>query len=344
MSFFAKDIAIDLGTANTLVYVKGQGILVDEPTVVTLEKSTDKVVGVGNDARDLAGRLGDDFVTCRPFKDGVIDNFDVASSVIQFFLRKVSKGAALMRPRVVVTVPSGITMVERRALREAARAAGAGKVFMMYQSVAAALGTGLRVDRPKGHMVVDIGGGTTEVAVVCKYTTACSESLRVAGDEINQAIRHHMHHQHRVEISEVMAEAIKIKIGSAAPLRKKQAVRFRGKDIATGMPRLTSVSDDEIREAIKRQTTAIVESVKRVLERTSPDLASDISETGIWLTGGGALLKGWRRLFYEKLGVEVQVSQDPLRSTIRGAGAVTEQFDFYRNVLFNGYAPKYSDS
>jgi rod shape-determining protein MreB len=335
LDFLSKDMAMDLGTANTLIYVKGKGVVLDEPSVVALDKSTNEVVAVGQEAKSLSGRHGKNLVSCRPLRDGVIHDFETATFMIRSLVSRVFKRIPLSRPKLVVAVPAGITSVEKKAVMEATEMAGAGKIFLMEEPMAAAIGSELPVDQAMGQMIVDIGGGTTEVAVISKFAVACSESLRVAGDEANGAICEYIRHKHHMIISEAMAEAIKIKIGSVLPLKKALGIKLRGKDIATGMPKEVTVTDSDIREAMTAPTKAIIEAVRRVLERTSPDLASDIAENGIYLAGGGALLKGLRLLLHQETGLDVKRAEDPLRAVIRGAGAVTEQFDRYRTVFVN---------
>ena len=335
LEFLSKDMAMDLGTANTLVYVRGKGVVLDEPSMVALNRETKKVVAIGKEAKELVGRHGKDIISCRPLKDGVISDFDAASYMIRSFLGKVFRRVSLSRPKLVVAVPAGITSVEKRAVMEASEMSGAGKIYLIEEPMAAAIGTGLPIDKAMGQMVVDIGGGTTEVAVISKFAMACSESLRVAGDEANEAISRFIRNEHQIYISDIMAETIKIKIGSAVPLKRALELKLRGKDLTTGMPKVVTINDADIRKAIKEPTMAIIEAVRRVLEKMSPELASDVAENGIWLAGGGALLKGLRLLLHQATGLEVKKSEDPLRSVIRGAGAVTEHFDFYRTVFLN---------
>jgi rod shape-determining protein MreB len=268
-------------------------------------------------------------------RDGVIYDFETASFMIRSFLGKVFRRFPLSKPKLVVAVPAGITSVEKRAVVEASQIAGAGKVFLIEEPMAAAIGAGLPIDQPSGQMVVDIGGGTTEVAIISQFAVSCSESLRVAGDEANTAICHFIRQQHGVTVSEMMAEVIKIKIGSAVPLKKTLEVKFRGKDLVSGMPKIITVTDADIRLAMREPTRAIIIAIRRVLEKASPDLASDIGENGIWLAGGGSLLKGLRALIHQAVGLEVEKSEDPLRAVIRGAGSVTEHFDYYRDVFLN---------
>ncbi len=335
LDFLSRDMAMDLGTANTLIYVRSKGVVLDEPSMVAMDKNTNKVVAVGKEAKSLSGRHGKHIVSCRPLKDGVIHDFELATYMIRTFLGKVFRRFPLSRPRLVVAVPAGITSVEKRAVMEASAMAGAGKIFLIEEPMAAAIGSGLPIDKPMGHLIVDIGGGTTEVAVISKFAVACSESLRIAGDEANEAICSYVRREHRIGISDMMAETIKMKIGSAVPLKKTLEVKLRGKDISTGMPKIVTLNDGDIRNAIKEPTMAIAEAVRRVLEKASPDLASDIAESGIWLAGGGALLKGLRLLLHQTTELDVNKAEDPLRAVIRGAGAVTENFDFYRDVFLN---------
>ncbi|MCU0571628.1 MAG: rod shape-determining protein [Syntrophobacteraceae bacterium] len=333
LDFLAKDMAMDLGTANSLIYIKGKGVVLDEPSMVAMDTNTNKVVAVGKEAKSLAGRHGQNIVSVRPLRDGVIHDFEVASTMIKAFLGKVFRRIPLSRPRLVVAVPAGITAVEKRAIMEASAMAGAGKIFLIEEPMAAAIGSGLPVDQPEGQMVVDIGGGTTEVAIISRFAVACSESLRVAGDEANEAIGAYVRKEHQINISESMAEVIKIKIGSAVPLKKPLEIKLRGKDIVTNMPKVVSLTDAEIRQAMKEPTMTIVETVRRVLEKASPDLASDVSENGLWMAGGGALLKGLRLLLHQATGLDINKAEDPLRAVIRGAGMATENFDYYRDVF-----------
>ncbi len=335
MDFLSKDMAMDLGTANTLIYVKGKGVVLDEPSMVAVEKESGRVIAIGREAKNLSGRHTRGTIVTRPMRDGVIHDFETASFMVRSFLSKVFRRLPLSRPKLVVAVPVGITSVEKRAVIEAADMAGAGKVFLIDEPMAAAIGAGLPVDQPAGQMVVDIGGGTTEVAIISQFAVSCSESLRVAGDEANEAICQFVRQQHSIAISEMMAEVIKMKIGSAVPLKRTLEIKLRGKDLASGMPKIITITDADVRLAMKEPTQAIIEAVRRVLEKASPDLASDIAENGIWLAGGGSLLKGLRALIHQAVGLDVEKSEDPLRAVIRGAGSVTEHFDYYRDVFLN---------
>ncbi len=335
MDFLAKDMAMDLGTANTLIYVKGKGVVLDEPSMVATAKDSGEVLAIGREAKNLAGRHNRGTSITRPMRDGVIYDFEMASFMVRSFLGKVFRRFPLSRPKLVIAVPVGITSVEKRAVIEAADMAGAGKIFLVEEPMAAAIGAGLPIDQPSGQMVVDIGGGTTEVAIISKFAVSCSESLRVAGDEANEAICNFIRQKHSMAISEMMAEVIKMKIGSAVPLKKNLEIKLRGKDLASGMPKVITITDADIRLAMREPTLAIIEAIRRVLEKASPDLASDVAENGIWLAGGGALLKGLRALIHQAVGLDVIQAEDPLRAVIRGAGSVTEHFDRYRDVFLN---------
>jgi len=333
--YFSKDLAMDLGTANTLIYLRGKGVVLNEPSVVAINQDTHEVVAVGQDARNIIGRHGQRVVTIRPLKDGVIADFEVTSIMIKYFLNKVLKRRQLIRPKLVVAVPTGITAVEKRAVIEAAESAGARHIHLIEEPMAAAIGANLPIDQPFGNMVVDIGGGTTEVAVISMFAIAYSESVRVAGDEANDAILRYMQRGRQMIISEVLAERIKMKIGTAAPPEQPRSMDITGKEIISGIPRTVTINDEEIREAIKEPVMAIVESVKRALEKTPPDLAADIHEKGFWLAGGGALLSGLDRLLHQTTHLKVNIADDPLTAIVRGAGAVIENMDFYRQVFIN---------
>jgi len=335
LGYFSKDLAMDLGTANTLIYLRGKGVVLNEPSVVAINQDTHEVIAVGHDARSIIGRHGQRVVTIRPLKDGVIADFEVTSVMIKYFLNKVLKRRQLIRPKLVVAVPTGITAVEKRAVIEAAEQAGARHIHLVEEPMAAAIGTGLPIDQPYGNMVVDIGGGTTEVAVISMFAIAYSESVRVAGDEANDAILRYMQRERQMIISEVLAEKIKMKIGTAVPPDQPLSMEVTGKEIISGIPKTFTITDEEIREAIKDPVMAIVESVKRALEKTPPDLAADIHEKGFWLAGGGALLTGLDELLHQTTHLKVNVSDDPLTAIVRGAGAVIEHLDFYRQVFIN---------
>lgn len=334
-SYFSQDLAMDLGTANTLIYLRGKGVVLNEPSVVAINQDTHQVIAVGQEARNIIGRHGHRVVTIRPLKDGVIADFEVTAVMIKYFLSKVLHKRQLFRPRLVVAVPTGITSVEKRAVIEAAEQAGARYIHLVEEPMAAAIGAGLPIEKPLGNMIVDIGGGTTEVAVISMFAVAYSESVRVAGDEANEAILRYMQRERQMIISEVLAESIKMKIGTAVPLEKPEKIDITGKEILTGIPRTFTVCDEEIREAIKEPVGAIVEAVKRALEKTPPDLAADIHDQGFWLAGGGALLKGLDRLLEQNTRLKVNIADDPLTAVARGAGSVIEQVELYRQVFIN---------
>lgn len=333
--YFSKDLAMDLGTANTLIYLKGRGIVLNEPSVVAINQDSHQVIAVGHEARNIIGRHGQRIVTIRPLKDGVIADFEVTSVMIKSFLAKVLKRRQLVRPKLVVAVPTGITSVEKRAVIEAAEQAGARQIHLVEEPMAAAIGAGLPIDQPFGNMVVDIGGGTTEVAVISMFAVAYSESVRVAGDEANEAILRYVQRERQMIISEILAEHVKMKIGTAAPLDVPETMEITGKEILTGIPKTFSVTDEEIREAIKEPIMSIVEAVKRALEKTPPDLAADIHEKGFWLAGGGALIRGLDKLLNQYTSLRVNIAEDPLTAVVRGAGAVIDHMDHYRQVFIN---------
>jgi rod shape-determining protein MreB and related proteins len=333
--YFSKDLAMDLGTANTLIYLRGKGIVLNEPSVVAINQETHQVIAVGHEARSIIGRHGQRIVTIRPLKDGVIADFEVTSVMIKYFLLKVLKRRQLVRPRLVVAVPTGITSVEKRAVIEAAEQAGARQIHLVEEPMAAAIGAGLPIDQPFGNMVVDIGGGTTEVAVISMFAVAYSESVRVAGDEANEAILRYIQRERQMIISETLAETVKMKIGTAAPLDSPESIDITGKEILTGIPKTFSVTDEEIRDAIKEPIYSIVEAVKRALEKTPPDLAADIHDRGFWLAGGGALIRGLDRLLNQVTSLKVNIADDPLTAVVRGAGAVIDHTDHFRQVFIN---------
>jgi rod shape-determining protein MreB len=332
---FAKDMAMDLGTANTLIYLKGEGIVLNEPSVVALSRDTGKVVAVGREAKEYLGRTPQKIVAIRPMKDGVIADFEVTSVMIKYFLRKVRKRATLFRPRLIVAVPTGITQVEKRAVIDSAEQAGARQVNLIEEPMAAAIGTGLPIHKPVGNMIVDIGGGTTEVAVISLSAVAYSESVRVAGDEANEAIIRYVQNHHQIAIGENEAERVKLEIGSACPLPQTMTTHVAGKEILTGIPRSFKMSDEEIRRALTEPVNVIIESIKRTFEKTPPELASDITHSGVWLAGGGALLRGLDTLLADMLQLPVHVEQDPLTTVTRGAGKVMESMNEYQQVFIN---------
>ncbi len=330
---FSNDIGIDLGTANTLVYVRNQGIVLNEPSVVAIEKSSGKVLAIGSAAKEMTGRTPGGIEAIRPLKDGVIADFDISERLIADFIRRVVKHKLLMKPRVVISVPSGITEVEKRAVRDSAENAGAREVYLLQEPMAAAIGVGVQVDQPSGSMIIDIGGGTTEIAVIALNGIVNDTSIRVAGDELNDAIIMYLKKNYNLLIGELTAEDIKIKIGSAFPLDKELSMDIKGRDLVAGVPKNLKLSSVQVREALSETLDIVVEAVRQALERTPPELASDILERGIILTGGGALLRGLDKRLRQETNLPVNVAEDPLTCVARGAGKVLEDFASYAKVL-----------
>jgi rod shape-determining protein MreB len=329
----SNDIGIDLGTANTLVYVRGQGIVLNEPSVVAIEKSTGRVLAIGSAAKEMTGRTPGGIAAIRPLKDGVIADFEISERLIADFIRRVVRHRFLMKPRVVVSVPSGITEVEKRAVRDSAENAGAREVYLIQEPMAAAIGVGLPVDQPSGSMIIDVGGGTSEIAVIALNGIVNDTSIRVAGDELNEAIIMYLKKNYNLLIGELSAEEIKIKIGSAFPLDKELSMEIKGRDLVAGVPKNLKLSSVQVREALAETIDIIVEAVRQALERTPPELASDILERGIILTGGGALLRGMDKRLRQETNLPVNVAEDPLTCVVRGCGKVLSDFNAYVKVL-----------
>jgi rod shape-determining protein MreB and related proteins len=332
---FSEDLAMDLGTANTLIFKKNQGIVLNEPSVVAINNETGQVLAVGKEAKEFLGRTPPRISAIRPMKDGVIADFDVTREMIKYFLLKARGGSRYFQPNLVIGVPSGITQVEKRAVIESALEAGARDIYLIEEPMAAAIGAGLAVESKGANMVVDIGGGTTEVAIISLFATAYCESIRVAGDEMNEAIMYHLQKKHRLQIGENTAEQIKMEYGSAFPLEKPISFQVSGKEVFSGIPRTIQLSDQDLREGMAEPIWAIVDAVKRALEKTPPELAGDISEQGMTLAGGGALLQGLDRLIQRETGLRVQVAHDPLTSVVLGAGKALVESDFYLRVFIN---------
>lgn len=328
----ANDIAIDLGTANTLVYVRGRGVVVNEPSVVALKKDDQQVVAYGRQAKEMLGRTPGEIVTVRPLKDGVIADFELAEKMIRYFIRKVTSNR-LIRPRVAICIPSGITEVEKRAVRDSAEHAGAREVYLVDEPVAAAIGVGLPIEEPVGSMVVDIGGGTTEIAVLSLSGIVNDISIRIGGDEMNEAIVQHFKTNHSLLIGENTAEAIKCTLGSAAPYEGNGTTSVRGRDLLAGIPKTVEVTAKEIQAALAASVEAVVQAVKLCLERTPPELSADILDRGLVLTGGGALLKGIDERLRQETNLPVIVAEDPLTCVVRGTGRVLEDLSGYEKVL-----------
>lgn len=336
---FSSDLAIDLGTANTLVYVKGKGIVLSEPSVVAVRtdnRAKNKVLAVGLEAKNMLGRTPGNITAIRPMKDGVIADFEVTEAMLRHFIQKVHNRRNFLRPRVIVAVPSGITQVENRAVKESAEQAGAREVFLIEEPMAAAIGAGLPITEPTCNMVVDIGGGTTEVAVISLAGIVYSRSLRVAGDKMDSAIMQYIKRKYNLLIGERTAEIIKTTIGNAYPDPENlETIEVKGRDLVSGIPKILAIDSEEIRVAISEQIAAIVETVKIALEQTPPELAADIVDRGIVLTGGGALLKNLDRLLREKSGLPITVTEDPLSTIAEGAGKSLENIEILREVMIS---------
>jgi rod shape-determining protein MreB len=327
LGLFSNDLAIDLGTANTLVYVKGKGIALREPSVVTVLKDSKRVLAVGSEAKAMVGRTPENIMAIRPMKDGVIANFEITEAMLRYFIQKVHNRKTFVRPRMVICVPSGITQVERRAVRDSAENAGAREVYLIEEPMAAAIGVGLPVEEPGGNMVVDIGGGTTEVAVISLAGIVYAQSVRVGGDEMDEAIISYIKRNYNLLIGERTAEEIKIQVGSAYEVGERKTLEIKGRDLIAAIPKTVTITDEEIREALAEPVSAIVETVRGALERTPPELAADIVDRGIVLAGGGGLLRGIDVLLKEETGLPVTVAEDPLSAVVMGTGKVLDELD-----------------
>ena len=329
MGFFGsnKDMGIDLGTANTLVYVKGKGIVLREPSVVAINNITKKPLAVGSEAKLMIGRTPGNIVAIRPLRDGVIADFDVAHTMIKSLIEKGGSKSSLKSPRIIVCYPSGVTEVEKRAIEEATKLAGARDVVLMEEPMAAAIGAGLPVSEPTGSMIVDIGGGTTEVAIISLGGIVTSKSLRIAGDEFDQSIIAYIKKEYNLMIGERTAEQIKMEIGSAYKVEQEEKMEIKGRDLITGLPKIVEISEDQIREALREPVFAIIEAIKTTLEKTPPELAADIMEKGIMLAGGGALLKGLDVLITKETNMPVHIAEAPLGCVVLGAGKALQDFD-----------------
>jgi rod shape-determining protein MreB len=329
---FSKDLAIDLGTANTLVYARGQGIVLREPSVVIVNKLTNKIEAVGSEAKEMLGRTPGNIEAVRPMKDGVIADFDVTEKMLQYFIQKAHGRKMLTRPRIIIGVPSEITQVEKRAVRDSAERAGATEVFLVEQAMMAAIGAGLPITEPSGNMIVDIGGGTTDVAVISLAGTVYSRSVRIAGNEMDEAIIQYLKRKYNLLIGERTAEQIKIEIGSAYPLKEEIRIEIKGRDLVEGVPKTLTVSDEEIREALAEPVATIVDAVKMALERTPPELSADIMDKGIVLSGGGGMLRNLDQRLRDETGLPVVLAEDPLASVVLGTGKLLSDFDLLRKV------------
>ncbi|MBI2610259.1 rod shape-determining protein [Candidatus Giovannonibacteria bacterium] len=333
--YFSHDIGIDLGTANTLVYVRGRGIIINEPSVVAVNQKTGQVVAVGSEARRMVGRTPAHIVAVRPLVEGVISDFEITEEMISYFIKKVHSDTNkfFARPRIVIGIPSGITEVERRAVRDAARNAGGREVYLVEEPMAAAIGVGLPVQDPVGNFVVDVGGGTTDVAVISLGGIVAAKNLRVAGDKLNQDIINYVRDEFKLLLGERTAEDVKIAIGSAWKLPETLETRVRGRDLVTGLPREVIITDADVREAMSKSVKSIAESVKEVIEQTPPELISDVMHRGIALVGGGSFLKGLDKLIEVETKIPVKVPDDPITAVVRGTGIILEDVDSLREVL-----------
>lgn len=333
---FSSDIGIDLGTANTLVYVKDHGIVLREPSVVAVKAGTNFVLAVGDDAKRMLGRTPGNIVAVRPLRDGVIADYEVTEAMLKHFVQKVHNRRNWIRPRIVIAVPSGVTEVEKRAVNESAAAAGAREVHLIEEPMAAAIGIGLPVQEAAANMIVDIGGGTTEIAIISLYGLVYSRSVRVAGDELDEAIINYLKRAYNLMIGERTAEEIKIRMGSAFPQAKETSVEVKGRDLVAGLPKTIKVTSPEIREALLEPLNVIIESIRVSLERCPPELSADLVDRGIMLAGGGALLKGLDKLISEETGLPVHVADDPLSAVAEGTGKLLDELDFLKKVTQTG--------
>jgi rod shape-determining protein MreB len=331
-SLLSNDIAIDLGTSNTLVFTRGRGVVLSEPSIVAINKLTNKVEAVGKEAKEMLGRTPGHIVAVRPLKDGVIADFDVTEQMISYFIRRANNRRVWVRPRIVIGVPSGITQVEERAVKDTAYRAKATEVYLIEEAMAAAIGAGLPITEPSGNMIVDIGGGTTDVAVISMAGIVYSRSIRVGGTAMDEAIINYIKRNYNLLIGERTAEEIKISIGSAYPLDEELTLDIKGRDLVEGKPKTITITDREIREALSEVTSSIVESVRMALERTPPELSADFVDKGLILTGGGALLRNLDLRLREETGVPVSIAEDPLSSVVLGVGRILDDIDLLRRV------------
>jgi rod shape-determining protein MreB len=330
--FFSNDVGIDLGTANSLVYVKDRGVILREPSVVAIQTGTTRVLAVGSEAKRMLGRTPGNITAIRPMKDGVIADFEITEALLRYFIRKVHGQRGVVKPRIIISVPSGITAVEKRAVKDSAIHAGAREVYLIEEPMAAAIGVGLPVQEPAGNMIVDIGGGTTEVALISLAGIVFSRSVRVGGDELDESIIQYMKRVYNLMIGERTAEQIKITVGSAYPLQEETSIDVKGRDLVAGLPKTMTLTSEEVREALHEPVSAIVEAIRFTLERCPPELSADLVDRGIVLAGGGALLRGMDKLISEQTGLPVHVADDPLSAVAEGTGMVLSELKFLRKV------------
>jgi rod shape-determining protein MreB len=332
-SLIGRDMAVDLGTANTLVYVRGKGVLLDEPSVVALNTTTGEILAVGHEAKRMIGRTPDTIEAIRPLKDGVIADFEATEQMLRFFIRSVHRRRYFAKPRMVICVPSGITAVEQRAVKEAGYQAGARQVYIIEEPMAAAIGAGLPVHQATGNMVVDVGGGTTEVAVISLGGIVTSTSIRIGGDELDEAIIQHVKKEYSLLLGERTSEAIKLAIASVYPMPEELVAEIKGRDLVSGLPKTITIAAEEIRRAIEEPVNAIIDAIKTTLDRTPPELAADIMDRGIVLTGGGALLRGLDKRLRHETGMPVRIADTPLQAVVLGSGKCLEEFEVLQRVL-----------
>ena len=332
LGLFSNDMGIDLGTATTLVFVKGEGVVLCEPSVVAIERGTSHVLAVGEEAKRMLGRTPGNIIAIRPMKDGVISDFEITEAMLRYFIKKVHHRKVLVRPRIVIAIPSGITEVEKRAVKDSAERAGAREVFLIEEPIAAAIGVGLPIQEPIGNMIIDIGGGTTEIAVISLCGTVFSKSIRIGGDEMNEAIIEYLKKTYNLMIGERSAEDIKIKIGSAYPLEEEMSMEVKGRDLVAGLPKTVTITSEEIRESLQEPLRAILEVIKMSLERTPPELAADLIDHGIVMAGGGSLLKGLDKLIAEETGLPVHITDDPVTAVANGTGIVLSEIQYLKKV------------
>lgn len=333
-SFFSNDMAIDLGTANTVIYVKNRGIVLDQPSVVAIKTSTNEVLAAGDKAKSMLGKTPESITASRPMREGVIAHFELTESMLRYFIREVHQNRrTLVRPRIIVGVPSGITQVERRAIEDTTKQAGAREVYTITEPMASAIGAGLPVENPAGNMIVDIGGGTTEVAIISLKDIVFSRSVRVGGDEMDRAIVQYIKKKYNLLIGEKSAEEIKIKIGTAIIPEESQQIAVKGRDLVTGIPKTLTITDAEVFESLAEPIAVIIDAVRSALENAPPELSSDLVDRGIVMAGGGSLLKNLDKLISKETGLPVRVAENPLLCVVLGAGKVLEELDFFRDAL-----------
>ncbi|MDP2927531.1 MAG: rod shape-determining protein [Candidatus Omnitrophota bacterium] len=332
LGLFSNDMGIDLGTATTLVFVKGEGVVLCEPSVVAIERGTSHVLAVGEEAKRMLGRTPGNIIAIRPMKDGVISDFEITEAMLRYFIKKVHHRKVLVRPRIVIAVPSGITEVEKRAVKDSAERAGAREVFLIEEPIAAAIGVGLPIQEPIGNMIIDIGGGTTEIAVISLCGIVFSKSIRIGGDEMDEAVIEYLKKTYNLMVGERTSEEIKIKIGSAYPLEEEMSMEVKGRDLVAGLPKTVTITSEEIRESLQEPLRAILEIIKISLERTPPELAADLIDHGIVMAGGGSLLKGLDKLISEETGLPVHITDDPVTAVANGTGIVLSEIQYLKKV------------